>query len=131
MYHVSSLGTDGASVMTGCANGVGKQIISSWNCFATAVHCGAHRNALASVDAAKDNAVFQQVESGSQEFVHYFSHSNKQQDMLTATQKRHYQKVLKMLGLSGTSFPGETVWDVFTNAFYLCSSFSKWMLTRK
>ncbi|KAJ8384805.1 hypothetical protein AAFF_G00197920 [Aldrovandia affinis] len=52
LSHVIGLGSDGASVMMGKRAGVGA-LLKKESAFSIQVHCGAHRAALAALDAAK------------------------------------------------------------------------------
>lgn len=57
------LGTDGAATMTGRKMGVGVQLKSKYSPFVTQVHCFAHRLALGTVDAFKENKQLEKFKS--------------------------------------------------------------------
>ena len=99
---VASFASDGAAVLTGPWTGVAKQIKDSWNPFMQSSHCIAHRHALACQDAAKDNAVAQELENSLHEIVNYYSHSPKRNSHLAQIQKELGVEVLRILGLAPT-----------------------------
>ena len=69
-----SFGSDGASVMMGCINGVGKKLIADAPALVH-IHCLAHRVSLASSDVAVDFPHLQEVKSVMLSLYKYFKYS--------------------------------------------------------
>ncbi|KAJ1455524.1 hypothetical protein M885DRAFT_565085 [Pelagophyceae sp. CCMP2097] len=91
--------SDGASVMTGNENGVAVQLRANFNVFMLLV---AHRHALASTDAAKDNDVAAFFESSLHSIICYFSKSPKRCKALQAIQKALRLSELRMVRVVAT-----------------------------
>ena len=100
-----AFGSDGASVMTGCDNGVAKRLTDQFNPWLIAIHCVAHKLALASNDAmdSEDWACFERTLS--EIFTHYNQSPKKQGSLreiceICAIQLRKLQYPSKVRWLS-------------------------------
>ena len=79
-------GSDGASVMIGCQNGVAA-ILKKENPYLIAIHCAAHRLALASSQAATGISVIVQYRKTLSAIYSHFSHSTVHTQELLTVQK--------------------------------------------
>ena len=94
---VGCFATDGASVMTGRIGGLAallRAVVGGW---LIAIHCIAHREALAAKAAADGNEVCVHVEGVLSDAVSYYTSSAKRTDHLAAIQKQLQVKLLRVV----------------------------------
>jgi len=96
MKKIVAMSTDGASVMTGCSNGV-IQKLRSINPGLVGIHCIAHRLSLASSDSAKDFQILEEVDAVLNKLYAYLSRSALRQSELEFWQEEFDLPHLKVL----------------------------------
>ena len=103
MRRVIAFCSDGASVMTGCHNGVGVQLQQT-NPFMQCVHCIAHRLALCCADCADDMDYPDMAENVINNISAFFNHSGKRTNEL--------QKISRQFNIGRTKIvkSGKTRW---------------------
>ncbi|XP_070532042.1 zinc finger protein 862-like [Ptychodera flava] len=99
-----SAGTDGASVMTGKHKGVATRLQKEVNPFLIAIHCCAHRLALASAQAAHSVKLIDKFEQHLVQIFNYFHYSTKH--------KARLRNIFGILGQQARLFvrPCDTRW---------------------
>lgn len=95
------LGTDGASVMTGCKSGVVTRFKDE-NPFTLSIHCGSHRLALAAAQAANADPFLVKYQDMHNAIYKYFHFSPKNQRSLVESQKALSEPLLKFKQVFGT-----------------------------
>ena len=97
LNHTNCLGfgSDGASVMTGCDNGVAA-LLKRKNPYLLSLHCAAHKLALASSQAAKKVPAIAQYQKSLSAIYTYFSHSSVHTEGLTEVQRILEEPEIKM-----------------------------------
>ena len=95
--NIVSIGTDGASTMTGKHSGVTKRVEDNLNPFVIKWHCMAHRLALAASQAAKGVDIVQKIEGKLNQIFNYFHYSTKHRtklkrihELLDSPYRRHF-----------------------------------------
>ena len=93
MNKVFGFGSDDASVMTGCRSGVAA-CLRSQNHEMISIHCGAHRLALASLQAARSIAYLKKFDNHLNTIFYHFANSSVQEAALHQVQTMMEEPVL-------------------------------------
>lgn len=95
MLKLMALGSDGASTMTGCKNGVGTQLKRE-NPFLIQFHCVAHKLALCTSQAAEGVPLLTKYKDTMRSIYYYFKGSHCRSDKLKAIQEILDSPLLKV-----------------------------------
>ena len=97
---MAAFGSDGASVMLGCNNGVAVQLARTFNIFLLVAHCIAHRNALAAAHACASIPLAAWLEAQLRDILHFHGHSGKRKSVLRNIQEQLGAPKLALLKLA-------------------------------
>lgn len=101
LERMTAFASDGASVMTGCNNGVGVKLKES-NPYLFSIHCIAHRLQLASIDAVNEDRSFEHFECTLRLLNSYFGKSTSRMHALEEMQRLCGDPLLKPVRISDT-----------------------------
>jgi hypothetical protein len=123
LERMTAFASDGASVMTGCNNGVGVKLKES-NPYLFSIHCIAHRLQLASIDSVNEDKSFQHFECTLRLLNSYFGKSTLRMHALEEMQRECGDPLLKPVRISDTRWLSthaavSRVQEIFTSLLLL------------
>ena len=130
---IVAFGSDGASTMKGCNNGVAKQLQDNVNKNIIDIHCIAHKFALATNDATSVSPTIKEYENQMRKINQFFNKSSTRLDVLKRFQIEYNEPQLKVPSYTSIRWLSfyDTVKNVRRILQSLCATFKHYLPNKK